>query len=97
MQDSRVVYEKVQSAKATYGFVYQSPNFTWLGYVRRDCKRRITHLPRQCLNPILPPADQRYSRAFAREGDRACASNSAPCPCNDPDLALQTFAHDELV
>jgi hypothetical protein len=97
MQDTRIVQQKIQSAEAPYGLIQQVFNFARSGNVGWDREGRIANFVSNLVDAIPSPADQRHMRSFPRQSDRAYASNSATRTSDDPNLALQTFTHDEPV
>ena len=97
VQDPRVVQQKVQTAEAPHRLIQQVFNFARSGNVDWDREGRISNFVSNLFDAIPSPADQRHLRSFPRQSDRACAANSSARTSDDPNLALQTFTHDEPV
>jgi hypothetical protein len=72
-------------------------NFAPSGNIGCDREGRIANLASNLLDAVPSPADQRHLRSFPCQSDGACASNSTARTRDDPNLALQTFTHDEPV
>ena len=88
---------KLGHYQAPHGLIQQVFNFARSGNVGCDRKGRIANFASNLLDAVPSPADQRHLRSFPRQSDRACASNSSARTRDDPNLALQTFTHDEPV
>ena len=97
VEEPRVVQQKVQSAEVLHGLIEQVFNFARFGNVGWDREGGIANFVNNLLDAIPSPADQSHPRTFSRQGYRACASNSSARTSDDPNLALQTFTHDEPV
>jgi hypothetical protein len=95
MQDSCIVQQKIQSAKAAHGLVEQATNFARFGNVGWNGKRKIANLLSNLFNAVPSPSDQRHPRPFPRQGYCASASNSTARTSDDSNLAFQTFTHDQ--
>jgi hypothetical protein len=87
MQDTRVVQQKIQSAKAAYGLVQQATDFARFRNVgwERECK--VAKLASNLFDAIPSPADQRDPRTIAGQSDGACASDSTARTRDDSNLA----------
>ena len=72
-------------------------NVARFGNVGWDREGRVADVASNLLDAFLSPTDQYYPRSFPCQTNRACASNSTARTGDDPNLAFQTFAHDDPV